>query len=153
MEEQHNPGNLNFEKKTPKTYQPGTVDLSWMYFISAQTNLHYNDYMLIMVSLFDYQDNVTDLFCSILSLFCAFSSDVRIYSRFIPISKHLLSRQCLQNRLFVRSILHCWSYRHLKWSCTDNTQAFTLVALSSTVWVKKIPPEVFWHFSQTVGNF
>jgi len=22
-----------------------------------------------------------------------------------------------------------------------------------TVWVKKIPPKVFWHFSQTVGNF
>ena len=25
--------------------------------------------------------------------------------------------------------------------------------LISTVWVKKIPPEIFWHFSQTVGIF
>jgi len=24
---------------------------------------------------------------------------------------------------------------------------------SYTVWVKKYLPEVFWHFSQTVGNF
>jgi len=22
-----------------------------------------------------------------------------------------------------------------------------------TVWVKKIPPELYWHFPQTVGNF
>jgi len=27
------------------------------------------------------------------------------------------------------------------------------VAIQSTVWVKKIPPKVFWHFSQTVGTF
>jgi len=68
-----------------------------------------------------------NLFCSILSLFCAFSSAVSMYSRFIPMSKHLRSRQCLQNRRLVRSIRHCWSYRHLKCSydTTNSTSCYS----------------------------
>jgi len=56
------------------------------------------------------------LFASIFCRFCAFSSSVRMYSLRIPISKHLLSRQRLQNRRLDTSILHRSSYGHLKYS-------------------------------------
>ena len=53
-------------------------------------------------------------FSSIFWRFLIFSSSVKIYSFLIPISKHFLSRQRLQNRLLDVSIWHRSSYGHLK---------------------------------------
>lgn len=62
----------------------------------------------------EFADIFRDRFSSIFRRLIIFSSSVRMYSFRMPISKHFLRRQRLQNRLLDWSIRHLSSYGHLK---------------------------------------
>ena len=46
-----------------------------------------------------------------------------------------------------------WIYLNSSLPVRQMSIELTRPSYICTVWVKKIPPEVFWHFPQTVGNF
>ena len=88
----------------------------------------------------------------------AYSSSWRTVCNRRRLCVHVCSELCLMNAQMVLSLnsQEAGVYRNSEVECASLCHVARLLAdeVRHTVWVKKIPPPaVFWHFSQTDGNF